>query len=266
MKSIMSINRKFMEYSPKDLIEIVKSKSELIDGFEISINYNDNDELNYLKELAFECSKNNMFFQVHGNSSLDIDTQVSFFKELYSISDELGYKINVVLHSVTGKDNDESIILTTNYLNELSEKIDNSKTIISLENLNDTYDDDRLDLEQITPIAFNNENIYCTYDIGHVIADYGKITDIDENMIPLLTNIHIHTHNGEYSQGFDHKPIFKNDEYWNEIIKGITLLKLYKYDGPIVFEYDLYACPGDTTLDKIYSYIESMEFVTLRIK
>ena len=133
-------------------------------------------------------------------------------------------------------------------------------------NLNDTYDDDRLDLEQITPIAFNNENIYCTYDIGHVIADYGKITDIDENMIPLLTNIHIHTHNGEYSQGFDHKPIFKNDEYWNEIIKGITLLKLYKYDGPIVFEYDLYACPGDTTLDKIYSYIESMEFVTLRIK
>ena len=37
MKSIMSINRKFMEYSPKDLIEIVKSKSELIDGFEISI-------------------------------------------------------------------------------------------------------------------------------------------------------------------------------------------------------------------------------------
>ena len=39
-----------MEYSPKDLIEIVKSKSELIDGFEISINYNDNEQ--YMLEIV----------------------------------------------------------------------------------------------------------------------------------------------------------------------------------------------------------------------
>lgn len=50
----MSINHKFMELNPKDLISLVKDK---IDGFEIAININNNEEVEYLKELALECKK-----------------------------------------------------------------------------------------------------------------------------------------------------------------------------------------------------------------
>lgn len=108
--------------------------------------------------------------------------------------------------------------------------------------------------------------MYLTYDIGHEIADYGNITNLNKIIIPLISNVHIHTINNYYSNGYDHKPIFKNDEKWNEIIKGIIFLKNNNYNGSIVFEYDLYACPGNTLEEKIISYCESIDYVSERIK
>ncbi len=266
MKTLMSINKKFMEYTPKDLIDLIKINSVNVDGYEISINFDDINQVDYLNELAFVCHNNNLIFQVHGDSSLNIDKQVKFFEMLYPLSDMLGYKINVVLHSINVSSKNDSIKATTNYLEELSERIDNDRCIISLENLNDDMGVDRLDLNDIKNIIMNNEKIFCTYDIGHVLADFGDATIIDKDIFNLLSNVHIHTHNNEFSYGFDHKPIYKNDIYWNNIIKAISFLKVNKYDGTIVFEYDLYACRGNCLEDKIIDYAKSIDFVAERIK
>lgn len=199
-----------MDFSPKELVELIKYNSLYIEGVEISINYFDDFERKYLENLALECSKNNLIFQVHGNSGLDMNTQIEYMKFLENISNQLGYKINVVLHPFTSEDHNKCINDTITYTNELIENIDNNKITISLENLNDTnYLEDRLNKEEITPIVANNELLFMTYDIGHEIIDYGKITDLNENLIPLISNVHIHTFNNDYDQGYDHKPILK---------------------------------------------------------
>ena len=267
MKSILSINKKFMLFSPYELIELVKKNSKYIDGFEIYIDYHNENEIRYLKELADYCKIYNYHFQVHGDSSLCLEEQIDFLKLLEQIYDLLGYKINVVLHSINAETNEKSIELTTDYLNEITNQIDNSKLIISLENLNNIPFEERLNINDVLPIVANNEKIFLTYDIGHEIVDYNSVTNIDSNLINLISNVHIHSTNYDiYSGGFDHKPIFKNDINWNNIIKAILFLKNNDYENSIVFEYDLYACPGNNIEEKLISYCDSIDYVSERIK
>ncbi len=270
MKSILSINNKFMCYTPNELIKLVKENSKYIDGFEIYVDYHNPVEMEYLKELANCCKLNNCHFQVHGNSYLSLNEQISFLKILESLSNLFDYKINVVLHSVKASTNEESIKLTTDYITNLVSAIDNSKITLSLENLNDIPGEDRLDINDIIPIVANDENIFMTYDIGHEIVEYHEIMKNDEKSeytVPLISNVHIHSTNYDfYSSGFDHKPIFKGDSNWNDIIKGIIFLKHNNYDKSVVFEYDLYACPGETIEEKIISYCESIDYVSERFK
>ena len=129
----------------------------------------------------------------------------------------------------------------------------------TLENLNDACNQDRLNKEDITPIVCNNESLFFTYDIGHEIIENGNITDLNEFMIPLISNVHIHTYNSKYKDGYDHKPINQGDEHWNKCLKGIYFLKNNHYDGNIVFEYDLYQCFGDNIEEKIKSYLASID-------
>ena len=267
MKSIISINRKFMGYTPYELINLIKQNSKYVDGFEISINYHNEQEFEYLKELANYCKINNLHFQVHGNSSLSIEEQITFLKMLENISDYLEYKINVVLHSIKADTNEESIKLTTEYLTEVVNQIDNNKLIISLENLNDIPEEDRLNIKDVMPIVANDERIFLTYDIGHELDDFNNEVGFDSSLIPLLSNVHIHTMSYDlYHDGFDHNPIFKHDINWNILLKAILFLKNNNYDKSIVFEYDLNVCPGDTVEEKIISYCKSIDFVSERFK
>lgn len=45
----------------------------------------------------------------------------------------------------------------------------------------------------------------------------------------------------------------------------LSSLKLNKYNGCIVFEYDVYACYGDNLKDKIISYCHSIDDVSERL-
>lgn len=266
MKCLMSINHKFMEYSPRELINIIKSNSNYVDGFEIFIDIFDENQVKYLKNISFECKKNNLHLQVHGNSNLDIETQKIYFDMINELSDYLEYKINIVIHPLTDHTKEDSINKTTKYVNDLIEIANLNKVIISLENLNDIDTEDRLSKSEVIPIVANNDNLYFTYDIGHELADYGNLININSSLIPLMSNVHIHTMNFNYSFGFDHKPIYKDDQYWNKIIKGLIFLKSNNYDKSIVFEYDLYACYGDNLTEKIISYAQSIDYIAQRIK
>jgi len=263
MKFLMSINHKFMELNPKDLISLVKDK---IDGFEIAININNNEEVEYLKELALECKKNNLHFQVHGDSSLRINQQKDFFTILGTLSDILGYKINVVMHPIIAGSIAASTQSTTEYTNKLTKEANLNKIMISLENLNDFGSENRLNKEEVIPIISNNDHLYFTYDIGHELVESGDIIKVDDWIILKMSNIHVHTMNHIYSLGFDHKPIYKHDEHWNKIIKSLKTLKMQGYHGSVVFEYDLYACYGSNLKEKIADYAKSIEYVEDRLK
>lgn len=255
MKTIIAINKKFMSISPIELHNLIMQNSNSIDGYEIYIDYTNEKEVEYLEKLVQICYQEKKYLQIHGNSSLPLEKQIEYIKYLEKISDYLGYKIHIVLHSINASTIKESIDLTTRYLDSLTKVMDDSKIIISLENIND-----------ITPIVANNEKIYLTYDIGHELVDYSNPTTINSHIVPLISNVHIHTFNSTYSEGYDHKPILKNDEHWNEIIKSILFLKRNQYDKSIVFEYDLYTCPGNDNKEKIIFYCKSIDFVSERVK
>lgn len=122
--------------------------------------------------------------------------------------------------------------------------------------------EDRLNKEFIRPMVLNDEKLYFTYDIGHSIVDYGLITNLDNYMIEDIRNVHIHTND---VMGNDHLPIYKDDKYWNDVLKGLLFFVNNKYQYNIVFEYDLYMCKGSTYREEITDYLNSIDFVSERI-
>ena len=69
----------------------------------------------------------------------------------------------------------------------------------------------------------------------------------------------IHTNDGK---GNDHQPIYLNDSNWNKVVKGIVFLINNNYQYNIVYEYDLYACHGETKVDKVKDYLSSIDLVS----
>ena len=258
MKSLMSVNYKFMSISPKRLIELVNS-SKYVKGLEVCIDFKKEEEQLYLDNLIFELKKNNLILQIHGQIELECDKQIEYFKKLEQYSDYLEYPIVVTLHSIYDDDKNKSLFKTLEYISSLIKNVDNNKIIICLENLNDCRKLDRLNKKEIRDIVLNDELLYFTYDIGHEIADYGKIIDLDRYMFEDIRNVHIHSVD---NMGNDHIPIYKEDRHWKDIIKGIEFLIVNKYSYNIVYEYGLEYCEGKTIEDKIMSYIKSIDLVS----
>lgn len=258
MNSLISFNNKFISLKPSEIAELI-IKSKYTKGLEIYLDFFNELEKDYLARLVFEIKKNNLILQIHGEIELDFDKQLKYMKELESYSDYLGYPIIVTFHSILNEDQETSIRKTTDYIENLSAKVDNNKIIISIENLNDMYGIDRLEKEKIKTIILNNENVYFTYDIGHELIDFSFNTNLDNYMIEEIRNVHIHSF--DLSKR-DHMPIYKNDKYWNEVIKAITYLKTINYKYNIVFEYDLDRCYGNTIKEKVEDYLKSIDLIS----
>lgn len=258
MESLISINHKFMGLTPKRLVELIL-ESKYTNGVEAYIDVANDNELKYLDDLVFELKKNNLILQIHGEIELDYDKQLEFMKTLEKYSDYLEIPIVLTLHTVLNDDDEISIKQTIEYTSNLINSVDSNKIIICLENLNDSRGFIRLGKEEIRSTVLNDEKLYFTYDIGHEIADYGKITDLDEYMIEDIRNVHLHSNDGK---GNDHFPIYKNDLHWNEIIKGLTFLRVNNYKYNIVYEYALEYCRGETTEEKVKDYLYSMDYVS----
>ena len=261
MISVISINKKFQTMEPKRLIEkLVNSKHTK--GLEITVDPDDDFMMNYMEQLVNLCKENNIRFQVHGNSELDLDKQKEFYDLLSRYSDFLGYPINVVMHSLTRDTTEEEVSATQEYFSELLKVIDINKTVISVENLNDADGLIRLDKTEMIPILYNDERLCMTYDIGHELADYGNITDLNPLFINRITNIHLHARTKFYEDGYDHKPIDVNADTFQDVLKGILYLKHLSYDGPVTYEYDVYLCDGESLEEKVDNYIKSIDEAT----
>lgn len=260
MNSLISVNKKFMDISAKELVNLITT-TKYVKGIEFGISDLNDKEIQYLDQLVFELGRNNLILQVHGSSSLTVDEQVNFLKKIENYADYLGSNIVVTLHSIYDDDKELSRNKTLSYFNSVIDKIDNNKITLCLENLNDIKNQDRLEKEYLEPIVLNNENLFFTYDLGHELVDYGNMTNLDSYMIESIRNVHIHSHD---EIGTDHMPIYKTDMYFQNLLKGIVYLINNKYKYNIVFEYDLYKCRGESIEEKIKDYLDSIDFVSSR--
>ena len=252
----MSVNiSKFMPINPKRLVELIKT-SKYTKGVEVYIAYNE-EELKYLDDLVFELKRNDLILQVHGDVELEYDKQVFLVRKLEEYSSYLGYPIIYTLHTIYDEDLDSSLSKTIDYISNLLKEVNN--VIVCLENLNSVRGVRRLNKDGIRKYVLNDEKLFFTYDIGHVIADYGEVTDLDNYMFEDIRNVHIHTHD---DRGNDHMPIYEKDPHWNMITKALTFLKLNNYKYNIVYEYDLYACYGDTLEEQVMDFLKSIDLVS----
>ena len=258
MKSLISINNKFMSLSPKELIQLILD-SKYTKGVETYINMSNEDELKYLDNLVLELKNNNLILQIHGEIELDYNKQIFYLKRLEEYSDYLNMPIVVTFHSIYDSNKEISIEKTNKYIYNLINSINTDKIIICLENLNNIKELNRLGIEEIKPIVLDNKKLYLTYDLGHEISDYGKIINLDKSILEDIKNIHIHTIN---NMGLDHIPIYKNDFYWNEIIKGLSFLNINNYKYNIIYEYGLEYCNGNTIKEKIKDYLYSIDYIS----
>ena len=257
MHSLISINKKFMEVTPNRLVELILN-TKSVKGVEAYIDIENSNELKYLGDLVFLLKKNNLILQIHANSNVNIKDQLKYMKLLEEYALELNQVIPVTFHSLYNEDKVKSLMDTIIYLSEITGKTSDNLAIC-LENLNDEKGYDRLEKEYIRPVILNDERLYLTYDIGHEIADFGDITNLDSYYAEEIRNVHIHTND---LQGHDHLPIYLNDVNYNLIVKGLTYLKYIKYVGNIVYEYDLYACKGNTIEEKIIDYLNSIDLIS----
>ena len=258
MNSLISINHKFMDVTPKRLVELIKN-SKSVKGVEVSVKIDSPYELKYLDDLVFELKKNKLILQIHGDIENDMSKQLEYMKKLEGYSDYLDMPIVVTFHTIYNDNKEVSLEKTIDYISNLINKVDNDKLIICLENLNDIRGYARVGKDEIRDIILNDEKLYFTYDIGHELYDNGNITSLDEYVKDDIRNIHIHSND---NKGNDHIPIYKNDIHWNEIMKALEYLINIKYKYNIVYEYDLYCCKGDKLEDQIIDYLNSIDLIS----
>lgn len=257
MRFLISNNFKMDTTTAHDLVDKVLKYKDIVDGFEMCPDYDNPSELKFMHELAFECNEHNLYFQIHGNSSVNVDRQVEFIKELDSIGNLLGYNINLVLHPQTLDNLDDAKKATDLYFNELLNKTKDYKVVINIENLNSIKDLRRLSMPEIEPILMNNPDLKLTYDMGHVLVDDKDIFNIDKSLIDRIVNVHFHS----YDYFSEHHVIEENDMHKDEIVKCIAFLKHIKYNGSIVFEYDFNRMDYDDYDTKLEEYVKSIGLI-----
>lgn len=258
MKSIISINFKFMRLSPNELIKLILN-SKYTKGVELCVDVNSKEEMDYLDRLVKEIKNNQLILQIHCDISLPIDKQILFLKQLEKYSEYLNYRILVTLHSIYNKNKNVSLSETKSYIDSIIKEIDVNKVMICLENLNNYEGMYRLKKEDIEGIVTSDNKLYFTYDIGHEFADGISTINLSDKMIKNVKNVHIHTN---IRSGYDHMPIYKDSEKLNEIVEAISYLKKIKYNYNIVYEYNLYECIGNNLKEQIKDYLNSIDFVS----
>lgn len=249
MKSVISINYKFMELPPSELLELV---AKYADGMEVYIDYHQQAEVDCLDEIAALMPDYKLRLQIHGESTLSLPEQKEFLARVNNYRNFDG-PIIVTLHSIYDEDMRKSIERTKKYFDEILEYVEtNCPNIkILIENLNDWEGHYRLKMADIVPVIKERPKLGVTYDIGHVLADGEKdLIGVSAQIKDRIQNLHIHTCRSTIE---DHLPIYEGDKNWQILIDALRNFG----DIPVVFEYNLLECRGETIHEKIVDYLKT---------
>ena len=248
MKSFISVNYRFMEMPPRELLELVAKHA---DGVEVYADYHQQAEVDYLDEIAALIADYGLLLQIHGESTLSLPEQKEFLLHVNQLSN--GNLIPITLHSVYNEDVRESVEQTKRYFAEILEFVRKNcpNVMILIENLNDWEGHHRLKMEGIVPVLKDNPKLDITYDLGHVLAD-GKrdLIGISAQYQDRIRNLHIHTCRSAID---DHLPIYESDKNWQLLIDALRSFG----DLPLVFEYNLLECRGETIHEKVVDYLQT---------
>lgn len=263
MKTILSINYKFFEISPKEFIDIVvkNDKQNLIRGFEAVTKSKDEEE--YLKKFAKITSDNGYIVNLHAPSLCNVEQYESYLDFAVEISKIQRRKVNIVFHPINADSLEESKKVTNCYVTELTEYIAENKyneyIELSLENLNDFEKIKRLKKENLIDILNENQDIKFTYDIGHeMMDDMIKKDKLNEILAERLNNVHIHT-KGELE---DHYPIIeKTEKHTKQVLEKTKQLIESGYNGDIVMEYAIDYIDGKNLKEKLICYINCAKII-----
>lgn len=254
MNLLLYLDKNIFNVPLPNLLDNVK-KSPWVKGFEVNINFNNQDEQKYLKDLARLCKKSKLLLQVHAHITDSMIEELIFYNEVALI---YGDVLNIVNHPLAS----ENIYLAQEKTNILFSKIlnfiyDNRlKLTLSIENLSSRANTVRLSKKLLLPILSNNEDLYFTYNIGNELRDYGKITDIDTLFLKRLNNVHIYT----YDYKLIHKPIRKDDPNMSNFIKALSFLKQNEFKGNLVLDYD-FTLLGDNDQERLDNLLKNAKFI-----
>ena len=238
-----------------DLLDKVK-KSKWIKGFEINIEFTNEEEQKYLKDLAITCKKNNLILEVHAHIVDSMEDELNFYGEVASI---YGKTLNMVNHPIASDNiylaQEKTNILLSKILNYIyNKKLD---LTLSVENLSSRANTVRLSKKLLLPILSNNEYLYFTYNVGNELRDYGKITDLVQLFIDRMNSVHIYT----FDYKDIHKPVVKSDEHMPDFIKALSFLKQCNYKGNLVLDYD-FTLLGKSDNERLEKLIENAKFIS----
>lgn len=235
----LSINYKFFDVTPFYFINKLKeyNKNNIINGLEVSIDFNNINEINYLKELCNIVKNDNLIINMHGDSTLDLEKQKEYLDYINELSIILDKQISIVIHSINYFNNLLNYIKDNNYNIELT--IEN----IITSNINDIKEE-----------LINNNSLKFTYDLGHIIYEHKKLIELDEFLLSRLVNTHIH----DFNFIEDHQVINNNSSDLS--LSTIKYLKRIKYNNSIVMEYDFYKL-GNSFDERLENYVKSAIYV-----
>jgi sugar phosphate isomerase/epimerase len=258
--ALASVNYKFLHTPVDELAKLMRGR---VDGIELHAGFPGATETDMAKKLARSMHNNQMLFQIHADSNLDIDGQKRFLAEVSSYPRYLDENLKVTLHPIYDDDKELSIVKTIKFFNELLPFAKEHGITLCVENLNDLGDKKRLRLADIEKILEALPELKFTYDIGHAIWNGEEKIRESSVLFERLWNMHVHSIDSED----DHRPIYADGKHYDEILDHINMaLKSANASKTIVLEYNLFVCKGETEREKIIDFLDTAKPLLLDLQ
>lgn len=262
MKFLMSLHALSQHWEAQFFARIIDKvdPQHIIDGFEINGNPEEAYDRDYMITLAHLMTSYNRTLQFHSHFELhqhynDLDylnRTLSFYHDMSVI---LNHTVNVVLHPVDSYDREIAISRSHNFLNNLNllKKIHRYKLSFSLENLNNTYQYQRLNTKHLRSLIENHPDVYFCWDIGHEVSEGICEYHLKKTMLQALNNVHIHDVSLK-----DHYPFTYGATDYK---RAIDYLNSINYKGSIVTEINLAYLSGKSLLEKFRHYTDNINLL-----
>lgn len=253
MKYLVSIAWRIFDVIEETEVFRALDESELEDvgGFELATK-----DLDIMMKMVEFCKVKGMVFQCHTPNFKDLELVFPYLEDVDKVAKVYGKKVNVVLHSKEDDDLKKSIEDTKIYVKRILDFIDDKKldVVISLENLNHHHGHQRVNMSLIDNILVDFDTLKFTYDIGHDIFDNVKNSELTNLQKEKINNVHLHN----VHEGKDHVTMFKTPENVEYLKSAINNLKKMNYSGNVVIEVGFDFYEGETNLEKLKNYINSV--------
>lgn len=253
MLHLISVNSKFFNGTPEQLINVWSNSAGIVDGAEVYVDVNNVWQCDYLERLAVLMGRAGLVLQIHA-PTLDVLSNPAVLGYFDSLAKGHGSTMKLTAHPTHSEVIPESIDLSMQHIKSIEQTIEfgNLDLKLCLENLNDINGWTRPKVSDIDYLLYHSDSDtgFC-WDIGHDVHAGNESYSLNHSLISRLRNVHIHDLRGAE----DHHPFV----YGNvNVMLAIGYLAEIGYDGTVVHELALDYLPGQNFEERHDIYIEEM--------